>query len=657
MGNADPRPVKNLRSFLQATNKQDRLFYVFWVFMLLYAVFSYWGDSYDDVFLAFRYARNLEAGHGFVFNPGENVLATPAPFFVLLLVVLHKVLPFLTIPQTGSILSGFGLAWSALLLYQVGRTHNARLTGTLAALLIVTDPLLLLTMGGETPLFIAIVLAAILSYEKKRFPLAGFLLGLAFLNRTEALVPIALLFALYLLQNRQPPWAMAGAALATVAPWLAYATVKFGSPLTNSFGAKISQVTAGLPRYPVGLLNWVERVILDGYPWLLFAIPAMALGFLSLFGKSGKPWRLVIAWTILQSLLYALLPIPFYHWYAAQYGVLAAVLVALGTIDGSRLISVFFAHRLSGRAVANLKGLATAGLALFAILVGFTHTRAAVNFMRSWPHGPANRLYAAAGDWFKANTPQDSSIAYLEIGAIGYYSDRHIIDTLSLVTPELGDKVAAMDWLWAFQHYRPEYIVFNELFNPWLATIYSVDWFREGYHEVARISVPDYAFPLIVYEKLPGARIPDPPHMSVTQNIASRPVGKITADRPILQTFVGTAESFSAFELRFATYGRTNRSTVLVALSDSDGKRIKEWQIDPGVLYDNAWYRFSFSPVANSRGNTYNILIRSEIIEPDDAVSVWHAHESDVYPDGNLTIAEKQQVGDLSFRVFSKPSD
>src|SRR4030067_3215000 len=39
----------------------------------------------DDAYITFRYARNLLAGNGFVFNPGERVLGTTTPLFTLVL--------------------------------------------------------------------------------------------------------------------------------------------------------------------------------------------------------------------------------------------------------------------------------------------------------------------------------------------------------------------------------------------------------------------------------------------------------------------------------------------------------------------------------------------------------------------------------------------
>src|SRR5215210_2075718 len=40
----------------------------------------------DDAYITFRYARNLAAGMGFVYNPGEAVLGTTTPGYTLLLV-------------------------------------------------------------------------------------------------------------------------------------------------------------------------------------------------------------------------------------------------------------------------------------------------------------------------------------------------------------------------------------------------------------------------------------------------------------------------------------------------------------------------------------------------------------------------------------------
>lgn len=42
----------------------------------------------DDSYITFRYARNILAGNGFVYNPGEHVLGTTTPLYTILLVLL-----------------------------------------------------------------------------------------------------------------------------------------------------------------------------------------------------------------------------------------------------------------------------------------------------------------------------------------------------------------------------------------------------------------------------------------------------------------------------------------------------------------------------------------------------------------------------------------
>ena len=42
----------------------------------------------DDAYITFRYARNILAGLGFVYNPGQTVMGTTTPLYTLLMVML-----------------------------------------------------------------------------------------------------------------------------------------------------------------------------------------------------------------------------------------------------------------------------------------------------------------------------------------------------------------------------------------------------------------------------------------------------------------------------------------------------------------------------------------------------------------------------------------
>jgi hypothetical protein len=311
------------------------------------------------------------------------------------------------------------------------------------------------------------------------------------------------------------------AVLITVSPWILFAFWEFGSPLTNSFVAKVAQVTSGRKPFPFGLARWFQLIIFGENPLLLFSILPACVGAFALF-LSRSPYRLVALWGIAQTLAYCITPIPFYHWYAAQIGVVAAIFIVFGMAVFPQLLSN--AHALSGDTLG-MKMLRVFGSAprafirlviVVVVVAGAITASTSVRIVRRydarWPHAPANELYTKAGLWFAEHSPPEARIAYLEIGQIAFYSERYIIDTLGLVTPGAAGEVAKRNWLWPIKRYKPDYIIYNEYFTKWPESglIFLEPWFVQGFTEETRISTPAYPFPLVIYKRLPGAAIPDP---------------------------------------------------------------------------------------------------------------------------------------------------
>ena len=70
-------------------------------------------------------------------------------------------------------------------------------------------------------------------------------------------------------------------------------------------------------------------------------------------------------------------------------------------------------------------------------------------------------LYRAVGDWLKENTPPDARVGTLEVGIIGYYSQRPMVDFAGLIQPEVARQLRQNTTyddaaLWAAQRYRPQ---------------------------------------------------------------------------------------------------------------------------------------------------------------------------------------------------------
>jgi hypothetical protein len=121
---------------------------------------------------------------------------------------------------------------------------------------------------------------------------------------------------------------------------------------------------------------------------------------------------------------------------------------------------------------------------------------------------PVEQLYSKTGRWISRNTPQDASIGYLEIGRVGYYARRRIIDPLGLIEPTIHAHVAQGDLDWAYEHYRPDYIInYDANFGAWFETVAQQRWFQEEYRKLTEVKLHDNAtvtdpFSVVIYKRV-----------------------------------------------------------------------------------------------------------------------------------------------------------
>jgi hypothetical protein len=73
--------------------------------------------------------------------------------------------------------------------------------------------------------------------------------------------------------------------------------------------------------------------------------------------------------------------------------------------------------------------------------------------------GARDRVYRDVGRWLAENSNPDASVAMTEVGTIGYFSQRRIIDLMGLVTYELRDLPKQGDYHATIDALRPDYIV------------------------------------------------------------------------------------------------------------------------------------------------------------------------------------------------------
>ncbi|MGB0389847.1 MAG: hypothetical protein ACPGWR_33920, partial [Ardenticatenaceae bacterium] len=98
------------------------------------------------------------------------------------------------------------------------------------------------------------------------------------------------------------------------------------------------------------------------------------------------------------------------------------------------------------------------------------------------------------------NTPRRSTVAFVEIGYLGYFSQNRIIDLVGLVDPAFRDNGANLDLASNFWQAEPEYFLYAPDFNWLLGPIVEDERFPQKYRVVTEIP-SHFSTPLMIYQK------------------------------------------------------------------------------------------------------------------------------------------------------------
>jgi hypothetical protein len=469
--------------------------------------------AYDDAWITYRYAWNLAAGNGFVYNVGERFLGTSAPGYAVLLALGSLLSPDL-VPSVSGAICVVSLVASGLGLYAFGRDRDDWVVGLVAGLLFVCNPISIEAFGGEMPVQVALLIWAFVAESRQRWMWAVMLGVAATMVRPDGLVPLGLIGLHQTWVRRQLPWREMAVAALVLGVWHSALWLYFGAPLPQTVAAKNAQRVSGIWRpFGMDLVDWFKGMTIYPSHWfprrpetgftptLWFA----GAGLLALLWT--RRWWVVLLWPVAYMLAYRQMHLPFYHWYALV-PLLAIVIAAGAAIALVARALVWVLDRLGFRmsdvtaGVSRRTLIEVATVLVAAALLAAPTLRYSIAYTSAFPNR-VELAYAQLGQWLAANTPAEASVGYLEIGYVGYYARRPIIDPLGLVNPGVPPHVAQRDFLWAYRQYRPAYIVYNPLFFPeLLGIVRDQPWFKAEYVSVATLDSGHGAHvPLTVYKR------------------------------------------------------------------------------------------------------------------------------------------------------------
>ncbi len=435
------------------------------------------GFPLDDAWIHQTYARNLGATGQFAFIPGQPSAGSTSVLWTGLLTLGY----FLRIDYR---LWTYGLGALALGL-------NAWLTERLALTLWPEREAAALAAGAfvaiewhlawaaasgmETLLFTALALAAFV-IPPRRAGWLGVCVSLSILARPDGLTLLPFVLG-RIVSHRSP--ALAGQAPSSVAypdsqlrdalkyalgfgavfiPYLAFNFWLGGSLWPNTFAAKQAEY-AILRSAPLLLrLGQVGVLPLVGAQVLL--LPGIVAAVWAWF--RSRQWNAVLplGWAIAIIAVYAVrLPVTYQH---GRY--VMPVIPVLVTVGLSGLSHVLRLHskqiwpRLLSRACAAAVGV----LAIAFWFIGMEAYARDVRFIES--------EMVRTARWVNANTEPDALVAAHDIGALGYFGGRELLDLAGLVSPEvipfIRDEGRLRDWLTVK---RPDYLITFPSWYPELA--------------------------------------------------------------------------------------------------------------------------------------------------------------------------------------------
>lgn len=349
---------------------------------------------------------------------------------------------------------------------------------------------------------------SVIFYFQQRWFLTGVVVGCLFLTRGEGilLLPTFILyhFGKVCWEEREIHFRLdsfllnicSGCFLVILA-WSLYAWSTFGYILPDTLSAKMAQKAAGYWKpFLVRLLTewiftWEQQFSLFGVSILnvWWGLVFLGLGYV-LFKK--RQWLIFLIWILLYIVGYTVLDVAAYWWYQLPILFVLQIIVALGLIAFQD-----YATQLGGK----LKLLSYVFPTILAVVVVSLLAHPRVAAVLSYAGDPRASSYLALAEWFNENTEPSQSVAYVEIGYLGYYTDNRIIDLLGLVTPSITPYIAKGDFAQGFWAYQPDYFVYLPDFDWALSEIHNDIRFEQYYRAVATLSGPREA-DFVVYERV-----------------------------------------------------------------------------------------------------------------------------------------------------------
>jgi hypothetical protein len=361
---------------------------------------------------------------------------------------------------------------------------------TLAALFYVLFPRVMVwsISGMETSLYVLFIAASLYCYCSKNFGLTALFLGLTILTRVDGVILGLAIVLHFIWEQRRFPLKMVLGSIAVMLPWLIFSFLYFGSPIPNSVPGKKALYSATVWETPRWTIFW-EFLFLRikiGWPMLLLVFA----GVYTILTRA-KSHIIIALWTVLYLVFFLFGASKMHMWYYVPFYLGYLILVALGVDLMFEKANGFWKTRIGslrrkGSAATSLKSLRVAVISAVCILVGFIYFQ---QMKRTFKLVTVEQIaledvHKSIGLWLSENTQPTDTVCAEDIGYMGYYSGRYILDQDGLISPQVIPFNKSRDRLGFLKEYKPTYFLIG-FAGPYFSQVIQSQWLEDNYERMA----------------------------------------------------------------------------------------------------------------------------------------------------------------------------
>jgi len=401
---------------------------------------GHFGYSPDDTYIYLRFAENLVHGNGIAFNAGSPTYGMTSPLWLFIIALGGRIGADLPLAAKGIDLLLASL--SIIVFYFLAREVIREPGIALIATVVFSVNAWLIRWAGtgmETSLGVCLTLGSLLYCFRNEYLVSMVLAGLLALVRPEGCVMGFVVLVDYFFNSidkrravRRVFWLLAAYGI-VVLPWLIYAGWTFGTIVPNTARAKADPNPA-FSDFVMSAWSQIKVVGFTEGVLVVVLIVATVYVFRLLRDPNRKEEKtFVLRYAIVAGLWVLIIPSIF---------LISGVLIVSRYLLPVIPMVTIFAFAFLFRSVWNEKlfrwvPTIIIGVAVLAVLqnqVGYWKVvKPGIDQFEESMEGSVIPI----GRWLEKNTNSTDTVMAWDIGALGYYSRRPVLDAFGLITPEI----------------------------------------------------------------------------------------------------------------------------------------------------------------------------------------------------------------------------